>query len=119
ATVTLDPKAAGGDLRPGMSATASAIVNEHDNVLLVPNRAIRTAGRQKVISLVAPSGAAYDVVVQTGISNDTSTEVSSTQFDLQEGDSVLISTSSTSTAQRAGGGLINFGGGGGGVRRGP
>ncbi len=116
ATVTLDPKAAGGNLRPGMSATASAIVQERSNVLLVPNRAIHTQGRQKVVSVVGPTGAAYDVAVQTGISNGTSTEI--TSDGLQEGDAVVISTSSASTAQqRAGGGLINLGGGG--ARRDP
>ena len=51
-SVWLDPKAAGNtDLRPGLTATAAAIIDQRADALLVPNRAIRTEGRQKVVAV--------------------------------------------------------------------
>ncbi len=117
ATVTIDPKAGGSDLRPGMSATAAAIVDSHDNVLMVANRAVRTEGRQKVVYVVGPGGTQVRVPIQAGISDGSSTEIVSCANTgnqcLREGDSVVIpaSTSSTSTGARPGGGLIGIGGG--------
>lgn len=116
ATVTLDPKAAGSGLRPGMSATAAAIVNSRTNALLVPNRAIRSEGNQKVVYVVGPNNAQIRIPVQTGISDATSTEIIG-DTPLREGDALAInSTTSTTTNRAGGGGLINLGGGGG-VRR--
>ncbi len=123
-TITLDPKASASGLRPGMSATASVIVNRHNDALLVPNRAVRTEGLQKVVYVVGPGGMQVRVPVQTGISDDQQTEIVG-DTPLREGDSVVIqTTASTSTStstgtsnpfRGGGGGLINFGGG----RRGP
>lgn len=119
ATVTLDPKIAGADLRPGMSATASVIIDRHTSALLVPNRAVRTEGRQKVVYVAGPGGTQVRVPVQTGISDDQQTEIVG-DTPLREGDSVVIqSTTSTTTTTNRGGGLINLGGGGGSGRRGP
>lgn len=115
ATVTLDPKAAGSALKPGMSATASVIVQQDTNALLVPNRAVRTEGRQKVVYIMGPGSTQIRVPVQTGISDDQSTEVLG-DTPLREGDSVAIQTTTgTTTTNRTGGGggLINLGGGGG------
>lgn len=112
ATVTVDPKAAGNsDLRPGMSATAADIVEQDSNVLMVPNRAVRTEGRQKVVYIVGPGGTQIRVPITTGISNDTSTEIVGDTV-LREGDAVVIPSSSSTSTNRAptGGGLINFGG---------
>ncbi len=107
-----------------MSATASVIVNRHNDALLVPNRAVRTEGLQKVVYVVGPGGMQVRVPVQTGISDDQQTEIVG-DTPLREGDSVVIqTTASTSTStstgtsnpfRGGGGGLINFGGG----RRGP
>ena len=119
ATVTLDPKAAGGNLRPGMSATASAIVDQHSNVLLVPNRTIRTVGRQKMVSLIGPGGTQIPIVVQTGITNDTSTEIVSSNTQLRDGDVLAIPTTTSTNRAATNTGLFNVGGAGGGVRRGP
>lgn len=111
ATVTLDPKAASNSgLRPGLSATAAAIVNQNPNALLVPNRAVRTEGQQKVVYVIGPGGAQVRVTVQTGISNDTSTEIVG-NTPLREGDSVvtnLPTTTSTGTGATRGGGLIGL-----------
>lgn len=117
ASVTIDPKAAGSNLRPGMSASAAAIVEQRTNVLIVPNRAVRTESRQKVVYVIGPNGSQVRVPIQAGISNDTSTEIVG-DTPLREGDAVVINTTTTTTGGQGGGGLVNLGGGGF-VRRGP
>jgi len=83
--VTIDIASAG--VRPGMSGTASVILATSQDVLTVPNLAIKTqAGRRYV--QVLKDGQPVDVVVTFGISNDTLTEVKS--GDLQEGDLVIL-----------------------------
>jgi HlyD family secretion protein len=110
-TVTLDPKAAGSALRAGMSATAAVITQQRTNALLVPNRAVRTEGRQKVVYVVGPGGTQIRVPVETGLTNDTSTEITGTT-PLREGDDLVISSTTSGATRPAGGGLINLGGGG-------
>lgn len=119
ATVTVDPKVVRGTLRPGMSASASVVVDRHTDALLVPNRAVRTEGRQKVIYIVGPGGAQVRVPVQTGITDDTSTEIVG-DTPLRDGDSAVVNLPSTTGSTVRTGSLINLGGGTGGTgRRGP
>lgn len=102
-------------IRPGMTSEAAIVVDRRDNVLIVPNRAIRTQGTQKVISILS-QGEAIPVVVQTGLSNDTNTEVLAAAtaqgpIQLREGDAVLLNTATgTATGNRAPG--VPGGGGG-------
>jgi HlyD family secretion protein len=110
ATVAVDPKAVGGDLRPGLSATAAAIVERRQNVLSVPNRAVRTEGRQKVVYVIGSGGEQVRVPVQTGLSNETSTEIMG-ETPLREGDALVLNTTTTTTTGNAGRGNSIFGGG--------
>ncbi|HET7081552.1 MAG TPA: efflux RND transporter periplasmic adaptor subunit [Chloroflexia bacterium] len=111
ATATLDPKAAGSDIKPGMTTTAEAIVQDVPDALMVPNRAIRTEARQKVV-YVLDGRNQIRVPVQTGISNDQFTEITG-DTPLREGDTLVLNTTTTSTTTQGpgGGGFINFGGG--------
>jgi HlyD family secretion protein len=93
-------------IRPGMSANATIVVEQHNNVLLVPNRAVKTSGRQKIVT-VLKDGKETPVVVTLGLSNDTESEVTS---GLNEGDVVVVPQTTTTTSQGGGG----FGGPGGG-----
>jgi HlyD family secretion protein len=107
ATATLDPKAANAAVLPGMTTTAAAVVASQTNVLMLPNRAIKTEGRQKVVYVV--NGAAQiRVPVETGISDDQFTQVLD-PTPLREGDALSLATPATTT-QRPAGGLINLGG---------
>jgi HlyD family secretion protein len=74
---------------PGMNATASIITQQRDNVLLIPNRAIKTAGQQR-LAMVQREGKGVDVPITLGLGNDLETEVVE---GLHEGDVVLIGTS--------------------------
>jgi multidrug efflux pump subunit AcrA (membrane-fusion protein) len=83
--VTIDvPNAA---IKPGMSGTASVILVSRQDVLTVPNIAIKTQGTRRYVQ-VLKDGAPVDVDATFGIANDTLTEV--TGGGLKEGDLVIL-----------------------------
>ena len=73
-------------IRPGMNANLTIITRVAENVLLVPRRAIRQVGRYQVVKVLIGSQT-KDVVVVTGLSNDTEMEILS---GLSEGQAVLL-----------------------------
>lgn len=103
---------------PGMSASASIVIAEQPDALRAPNRAIRTQGTRKVMTILF-EGRENLVVVRTGLTNDQYTEIVSaatpdgTPLNLQEGDTVLLNATTTD------GGQGNFRGGGGAFFGGP
>jgi HlyD family secretion protein len=101
-TIALDnpPKS----VKTGMTANVNIIVEERDNVLTVPNRALKTQNRQ-YFATVLFEGAQMQVPVTVGMSSDTATEIVS---GLKEGDTVVLS-STTTTQSRTGGGPGGFG----------
>ncbi len=83
--VTIDvPNAS---IRPGMSGTANVILVSRQDVLTVPNLAIKTQGTRRYLQ-VLKDGQPVDVDATFGISNDTLTEV--TGGGLKEGDLVIL-----------------------------
>lgn len=90
-------------LRPGMNANAEIVVAEANNALVVPNAAVIRGGyvlvskkspsaANAVEDMDAPEGYVY-VKVETGVSDDSYTEIKS---GLQEEDTVAYDTSSVS-----------------------
>ena len=90
-------------LRPGMNANAEIVVAEASNALVVPNAAVIRGGyvlvskkspsaANAVEDMDAPEGYVY-VKVETGVSDDSYTEIKS---GLQEDDTVAYDTSSVS-----------------------
>lgn len=76
-------------LRPGMSANASIVVEEVDDVLIVPNWAVRLdreTGNAFVNQMMA-DGSVEEVVVDTGLRNEQFSEVVS---GLRAGDVVVV-----------------------------
>ena len=104
ATVSLDNPT--DTIRPGMNASANIILQHRENVLLVPNRAVRSVGTRGKTVTVLYEGQLIDVPVTLGLSGDSQTEVVS---GLQEGDAVLINQ--TTTTARGVPGAGGFGGG--------
>jgi multidrug efflux pump subunit AcrA (membrane-fusion protein) len=83
--VTIDvPNAS---IKPGMSGTASVILVSRQDVLTVPNLAIKTQGTRRYVQ-VLKDGQPVDVDATFGIANDTLTEV--TGGGLKEGDLVIL-----------------------------
>jgi len=78
-------------LPAGMSASLAIENDRKDNALMVPNRAIRTQGRNRVVDVLVGEKTETRTV-QVGASNDTSTQITS---GLQDGDTVVIPVTST------------------------
>jgi hypothetical protein len=95
----------GSGIKAGMSASASVILASKQNVLTVPNTAIRTLNGQRGVQ-VLKDGEVVDTVATFGLANDTVTEVVS---GVSEGDIVVIptvkATSSSANPNRGGGGV--------------
>ena len=90
-TITLEDPVAG--LKDGMSATAEVIIERHDDVLLIPNRAIRgTKENPKVVVLV--DGQQEERQITLGLTDGINTEVMS---GLEEGERVVLPTTQTQT----------------------
>jgi multidrug efflux pump subunit AcrA (membrane-fusion protein) len=98
-------------LREGLTVTVSIIVDERNDVLLVPNSAITSQGGQSYVQVVLPDGTMEERLVTTGLSDWQVTEITD---GLSEGEQVLVpqgSTTTTTTPQQ--GGRIPFFPGGG------
>jgi HlyD family secretion protein len=115
-------------IKSGMSVTANIITNVHQDVLVVPNSAIKTSGNSSYvevpneqIDLTAAGTSSNGIVlatpprrqvIQVGLANDTNTEVTS---GLNEGDQIVtrtIAASTAATTAQSGQSLFNLGGGG-------
>jgi hypothetical protein len=81
-------------LREGLTVTVSIWLDERNNVLLVPNKAITSQGGKLYVQVVLPPGVTEERVVQTGISDWQYTEVTS---GLSEGEQVVVPQGSTTT----------------------
>jgi RND family efflux transporter MFP subunit len=106
---TLDPR-----IKPGMSVSASIITGLKQDVIIVPNSAVKMQGNSNYVEVLNSGTAPQQVAVEIGAVNNTDTEIVS---GLNVGDKVVTrtinpgtaATTSTSTPGQGGGG---FGGGG-------
>jgi HlyD family secretion protein len=102
-------------IRPGMTASVTIVIDQVDNALLVPNKAIRTSNGQKTV-IILFEGQQISVPVTVTLTGDSMSAVTSTQ--LKEGDTVVLSgttastTTTTTTSNQGPGGMPgDFGGG--------
>jgi HlyD family secretion protein len=93
-------------IRPGMTAAVSIIVQRHENVLVVANRAIHVSSGQRTVTVLY-QGQTISVPITLGLVGDTTSEVA--EGALKEGDVVVLSSSSTSQSNAAFGGPGVFG----------
>ncbi len=95
-------------VKPGMTANLNIIVAQQDNALIVPTRAVRNQGNQKVVTVLYKGQTIQDPVT-TGLSNDQSIQITS---GLNEGDVVVLNQAQSqgNSSRGTGGGFI-FGGG--------
>lgn len=103
----LDPR-----LRAGLTSTASIVVDQRNNVIYIPNRAIKNVRGVKTVMVEQADGSTVEQQIQTGLSNDTNTEVTA---GLAQGDMVGIATTATNQPIANTSGLFGGGGGGGGT----
>ncbi len=99
-------------LPAGLTASAVITITQKDDVLNVPLRAVRRQGREQVVEVVGPDGKTETRTVRTGVQSEQAVEILE---GLNEGDRVLIPTTTT-RAPTVGGGVPGGGvpGGGGG-----
>jgi HlyD family secretion protein len=98
ATVTLD--FTGAFLRPAMSATATIITGEVENVVLVPNRFIRVDNEtQTTFVTVEDSGQYHDAPVTIGVRNDVESQILS---GLQAGQTIVLLPSQSQSQSQGG-----------------
>ncbi|HVG95548.1 MAG TPA: efflux RND transporter periplasmic adaptor subunit [Chloroflexota bacterium] len=92
--IQVDPSRARG-IRPGMTASAQIITESKEDVVSVPNRALRTQGRTRTVEVLDAEGKTAPRQVQTGLANDQMTEILS---GVQPGDRVVIPATTAASA---------------------
>jgi macrolide-specific efflux system membrane fusion protein len=98
-------------VRIGQTVTAKVTVDQADNVLRLPNAAVRAIGNRHQVTVETATNATEVRFVEVGVEGDTFTEITS---GVEEGDQVVIVTTTTGTTNGTGGlgGFGGFGGGG-------
>ncbi|HNT55817.1 MAG TPA: efflux RND transporter periplasmic adaptor subunit, partial [Anaerolineaceae bacterium] len=85
--VTIELNDADEDVRPGMTAAVNIVVEQLEDVLLVPNRAVRSSGGQRVV-YVLRLGIPTPVPVEIGATSDLVSEL--LPGEVQEGDVLVL-----------------------------
>jgi len=107
--VTVQVADGDASILPSMTAAVNITVSESKNVLVVPNKALQTSNGQKSVTVLF-EGQQISVPVTVGLIGSSTSEVTSNQ--LKEGDTVVLSgttTSTTSSQNRTFGGGNGFG----------
>ncbi|HET6822358.1 MAG TPA: efflux RND transporter periplasmic adaptor subunit [Anaerolineales bacterium] len=86
-TVTVELTDADSAVKPGMTAAVNIVVEELQDVLLVPNRAVRLADGERVVYVLV-EGEAVKKEIRLGSSSDTMSIVA--DGDIQEGDVIIL-----------------------------
>lgn len=77
-----------GKISIGMSATCNVVLEKAEDVIAVPAEAIYSENRQKYVIVKNEDGTTENIIVETGISNDAYTEI--TSDNLTVGQTILI-----------------------------
>lgn len=85
--VTVELTDADNQVRPGMTAAVNVLVNQLEDVLVVPNRAVRLVDGKRVV-YVLKEGIPTAVFIEIGPSSDLDTQILS--GDLKEGDLIVL-----------------------------
>jgi HlyD family secretion protein len=104
--VTVQLTDADGQVKPGMTAAVNIVVEQINDALLVPNRAVRVVNSQRVVYILKDSKL-QQVDVTLGASSDTESEIIG--GDLQAGDKVVLNPPQDLFGT-GGGGPFGFGG---------
>jgi HlyD family secretion protein len=86
-TVTVQLTDVDEQIKPGMTAAVTITVKQLENVLLVPNRAVRVVNNQRVVYILQ-NGQPVEVKITLGATSDTYSEVIG--GDLKEGDEIIL-----------------------------
>jgi HlyD family secretion protein len=106
-TVTIELLDADEEVRPGMTSAVNIVIQQIDEALLIPNRAVRVVDGERVVYILE-NGQLKPVSVTLGSSSDLYSEI--IDGDLESGDSVVLNPPSMLFQQ---GGPMGGGPGGG------
>jgi HlyD family secretion protein len=101
-TVTVELTDADSAVKPGMTAGVNIVVEELQDVLLVPNRAVRLVEGERVVYILE-DGQAVKKEIRLGSSSDTQSIVAS--GDVAEGDAIVLNPPAEFGPGRPGGGF--------------
>ncbi len=87
-TVTVELTDADELVKPGMTAAVNIVVKEINDVLLVPNRAVRLVDGKRVVFVLLADGTLEQVEIRLGSSSDTMSVLASDN--LKEGERVVL-----------------------------
>jgi HlyD family secretion protein len=88
-TVTLELNNADESVRPGMTAAVNIVINEIEDVLVIPNRAVRLRDGQRVVYVLKPGELLpAPVNITIGAISDLQSEIIA--GDLKEGDVIVL-----------------------------
>lgn len=90
--VTLQMNRYDSRLKPGMYASVSLAVQQVENTLVVPNKALHVWNDKTILYVAGDDNMAHRVVVETGLANDFETQITS---GLAAGDRVITAGSVT------------------------
>jgi HlyD family secretion protein len=85
--VTVELTDADSSVRPGMTAAVNIVVEEMNDVILVPNRAVRLVDNERVVYLLV-DGQSVKKEIRLGSSSDTMSVVA--VGDIKEGDLIIL-----------------------------
>ena len=110
-----------GNVKIGMSASCTVILEKAENVISVPVAAVQTKGEEEYVVVVNSDGTTEKIVVETGLSNDSYVEIKSGLTGNEQVQMVQITSNRNNKMQRgsqgnmsmpSGGGEAGFPGGG-------
>ncbi|GBD10510.1 Multidrug resistance protein MdtA [bacterium HR23] len=85
-------------IREGMTVSARIIIDQKENALVVPARAVRTEGGKQVVEVIQADGKRALREVKVGMSGDQGVEIVE---GLQEGETIVVPTVTTASRQPA------------------
>lgn len=86
-TVTIELTDADEQVKPGMTAAVNIVVDEVNDVLLIPNRAVRLVDSERVV-FILKNGLPTQIKVQLGASSDLESVL--VGGELKEGDEIIL-----------------------------
>jgi HlyD family secretion protein len=86
--VTIELQDADQDVLTGMTAAVNILTSQLNDVLLVPNRAVRFKDGKRIVYKLLDDGSLEEVPVQIGATSDTNSEI--IQSDIKEGDTLVL-----------------------------
>ncbi len=96
--VTLELLDADEDVKPGMTSAVNIVVSQLDDVLLVPNRAVRVVDGERVVYVLRENGKIDKVGITLGASSDTESQV--VDGKLKAGDKIILNPPSMFTKKK-------------------